>query len=367
MRVGIATVHTPGIHGGAEYLVDGLIEATHRAGHAVHKISLPFWFDPPAAAGAALDHCETVDFSDYGGGSLDVLIGLKFPAYVMRHPAKRVWLLHQHRPAYDLYGTPYGWRAGAAETETLRRRIQQADRAALGGGAPVFTIAQRVSERLMASLGVASEPLYHPPANAAEFRCEPALPFIFAPSRLETLKRQHLLIEALSEGGGGLGRMGAIFAGAGSLRPQLERLAEQRGVSDRVRFVGAVSRAEMLALYARCAAVFFGPLDEDYGYVTLEAMLSAKPVITCTDSGGPLEFVRDGETGFVVAPSPAAIADGFARVFATATSAAELGRRGLERYQAMGVGWDPVIERLLAGVTPLEAPVAAASAPGAAS
>ena len=37
--------------------------------------------------------------------------------------------------------------------------------------------------------------------------------------------------------------------------------------------------------------VIFPPLDEDYGYVTLEAMLAAKPVITCTDSGGPLEFV----------------------------------------------------------------------------
>ncbi|WP_406857266.1 glycosyltransferase family 4 protein [Alsobacter sp. KACC 23698] len=354
MRVGIATVHTPGIHGGAEYLVDGLVEATHRAGHSIHKISLPFQFDPPAAAGVALGHCETVDFTSYGGGALDALICLKFPTYVMRHPGKRVWLLHQHRPAYDLYGTAYGWRMGEAQTDALRARIQQADRDALGGATPVFTIAKRVSERLMSSHGIASEVLYHPPANAPEFRCDPALPYIFAPSRLETLKRQHLLVEALSLSRG-LSGMGAVFAGAGSLRPQLEALAEKLGVSERVRFVGAVSRAEMLALYSRCAAVFFGPLDEDYGYVTLEAMLSAKPVVTCADSGGPLEFVKDGETGFVVEPSPAAIADGFARLLAPPRTAAELGRQGRAHYDALGVGWDPVIERLLAGVGPRRA------------
>ena len=73
--------------------------------------------------------------------------------------------------------------------------------------------------------------------------------------------------------------------------------------------VGPVSEEEKRRQYAHSRAVLFPPEDEDYGYVTLEAMLAAKPVLTCDDSGGPLEFVRDGETGRIVEPTPQALAD----------------------------------------------------------
>ena len=52
----------------------------------------------------------------------------------------------------------------------------------------------------------------------------------------------------------------------------------------------------------------FVPQDEDYGYITLEAMLAAKPVITVTDAGGPLEFITDGSEGLITAPEPAPLA-----------------------------------------------------------
>ena len=54
--------------------------------------------------------------------------------------------------------------------------------------------------------------------------------------------------------------------------------------------------------------MLYPPFDEDFGYVTLEAFLARKPVITCTDSGGPTEFVVDGVNGCVCEPSPEAIA-----------------------------------------------------------
>jgi glycosyltransferase involved in cell wall biosynthesis len=127
-----------------------------------------------------------------------------------------------------------------------------------------------------------------------------------------------------------------------------------------VRFVGAVSRAEMIALYARCAAVFFGPLDEDYGYVTLEAMLSGKPVITCTDSGGPLEFVLHGETGWIAEPHPEAVAVALEKVMADPVAAAEMGRAGRERIEAMEIGWDHVVAQLIeAAMQQAPQPVAA--------
>lgn len=359
MRVGIATVHTPGIHGGAEFLVDGLIEAVRAAGHSVHKISMPFYFEPMDAAARTMDQCLSTDFLPYNGGQIDRMICLKFPAYMIQHPDKRVWLLHQHRSAYDLYGTPYGWLPGKAETDALRERILAGDKESLDGSTPgsaraVFTIAERVSARLRQYNGIQSQALYHPPANADEFRCEPAMPYIFVPSRLEGLKRQDLMLKALAAC---RSPVQAVFAGTGSMLRHLEALAETLGLTDRVRFVGAVSREEMLSLYAHATAVFFGPLDEDYGYVTLEAMLSAKPVITCTDSGGPLEFVLDGETGFVTAPEPQAIAKALEAVMGNAAKAAELGQNGAARYQAMNITWRHVVDTLLADLS-ADAPTA---------
>lgn len=352
MRVGIATVHTPGIYGGAEFHVEGLAEAVRGAGHMVHRISMPFFFEPMDAAARTMDQCMASDFLPYGGGAIDRLICLKFPAYMIRHPDKRVWLLHQHRSAYDLYGTPYGWLPGKPETDALRQRIIAADNESLGGSAAgsarvVYANSERVSARLRHYNGIESTPLYHPPANAGEFRCEEALPYVFVPSRLEGLKRQDLMLEALAAC---RSPIQAVFSGTGSMRRHLEAMAENLGLGDRVRFVGAVSRAEMLSLYAHAAAVFFGPLDEDYGYVTLEAMLSSKPVVTCSDSGGPLEFVLDGETGFITAPEPQAIAAALERLSGNPGKAAELGRNGRARYAAMDITWDHVVERLLADI-----------------
>ena len=55
-------------------------------------------------------------------------------------------------------------------------------------------------------------------------------------------------------------------------------------------------------LYATCSAVYYAPVDEDFGMGPYEAFLSAKPVITTTDAGGPLDVVHDGRTGLVVDP-----------------------------------------------------------------
>src|SRR5262249_15269336 len=104
----------------------------------------------------------------------------------------------------------------------------------------------------------------------------------------------------------------------------------------------------MLELYARCLAVVYPPLDEDYGYVTLEAMLARKPVITCSDSGGPLEFVVDRETGLIADASPEALAAALDEVWETRESSRRMGDAGRQRFEEMQIHWPHVIERLLA-------------------
>ena len=103
--------------------------------------------------------------------------------------------------------------------------------------------------------------------------------------------------------------------------------------------------ATLVKLYAGAAAVVFPPFDEDYGYITLEAFLARKPVVTTSDAGGPLEFVTDGVTGLVAAPDPESLGAAIATAVADAKRAASMGDAGYERVR--GISCDHAIDRLM--------------------
>jgi glycosyltransferase involved in cell wall biosynthesis len=136
-----------------------------------------------------------------------------------------------------------------------------------------------------------------------------------------------------------------VLAGDGSERSAIERTAVECGVRDRVTLTGQIDGDELIRLYAGALAVVYAPFDEDYGYVTLEAFLCSKPVVTGTDSGGTLEFVVDGENGVVCAPEPAAGGAAISRLAADRALTARLGAAGLSH--ARQITWDGVVERLL--------------------
>ena len=340
MRVAIATVQVPYLSGGAEALAQGLAGAIGARGHPVEIVTAPFRFFPPAEVERSMQLWATEDFTRLNFYEPDRVICLKFPAYGLEHPSKALWLCHQHRASYELLAAD----AAAAE-RSLAARVRDFDARTLPRLAPRYTISRRVSERLQRACGIDSAPLYHPPPLAAEHYSASAEPYVFFPSRIEHAKRQDLLVRAMVAV---RSPACAVFAGEGGQAGAMHELARELGVEDRVRFVGRVSKEEMLALYARAAVVCFPPLDEDYGYVTLEAMLSAKPVVTCTDSGGPLEFVVDGETGRVVEPHPEAIALALDAILGQPAKAARMGRQALARYREMVPPWENVVDALLA-------------------
>src|SRR3569623_1624837 len=321
------------------------------AGSVRSTWSSTFHYSPPSATRLSMERWEAFDFLPYRGGQIDRMVCLKFPTYAIQHPSKVVWLLHQHRPVYDLWDTPYGLSPANAEEAALRNDVMAFDRRYLDG-VPVFANSRRVAERLAHYNGLSSMPLYHPPSEAERFHCFPAEPYIFFPSRFETLKRQELLVRAITLS---KSKVTAVFSGTGGQFERVKALVEELGAGDRVRLLGSVTRAELIELYADALGVIYGPLDEDYGYVTLEAKLAGKPVITCTDSGGPLEFVVDGETGFVPAPEPAAIAEAIDRLAAAPARAAELGRTGRARCDGLGISWSAVVEALSTATTPSRA------------
>jgi len=139
-----------------------------------------------------------------------------------------------------------------------------------------------------------------------------------------------------------------LRAGVGTQRDTFVALAESLGIADRVDFAGEVDDETLIALYAGATAVIYPPYDEDFGYVTLEAFLSRKPVITTFDAGEPTEFVVNGINGIVTEPSGEAIGAAMASLAAEPARAAAMGDAGYER--ARTITWDGVIDRLTGGV-----------------
>lgn len=337
-RILVCNAQVPFASGGAERHADGLVRELTAAGHETELVRVPFkWYPREEILTSALAW-RLLDVSEADGKRVDLVIPMKFPSYLVRHENKVAWLIHQFRQAYDRFGTPESdFTASPADTR-WRELIAAADRTGLGEARKVFTNARNTADRLARFNGIAAEPLYHPPPLAGRYRTEPARGFVLAAGRLDPWKRVDLAIGAAAAG-----RFRLVVAGDGPDRPRLEAFARKSGAD--VTFAGRVPDEALLDLYATCAAVLFPPADEDYGYIALEAFLSKKPVVTCWDSGGPLEFVVDGENGRVVAPDAAALADASAAFLASPERSKESGERGFERVR--GITWESAVRALL--------------------
>ena len=341
-RVVVCEAQIPFVTGGAEHLVRSLVEELRRHGYQATLVSVPFKSYPKEEILAHAAAWRLLDLSESNGQSVDLVITTKFPTYFVRHDTKVAWLIHQYRSAYELCGTEFSDFHHTEQDVGLRERLITLDREMLAESRRVYTIARNTSQRLLTYNRLESEPLYHPPRLAARLHPGPPEDYILSVGRLEIIKRVDLLVRALPR----LDRpLRLVVVGEGTQREALEQLAEELGVADRVDFLGAVDDEAIVDLYAQALAVAYVPYDEDYGYVTLEAFLAARPVVTATDSGGTLEFVEDGVNGAVCEATPEALADALNRLSADRGRAAAWGAAGRER--AGQVTWDGVVEALV--------------------
>ena len=346
MRLLIATVQVPFVRGGAEMLADGLHEALTVAGHEAEIVRLPFKWYPPERLVEQVLAARLFDLTESSGTAIDRVIGLRFPAYLLPHPNKVLWLLHQYRTAYDLWGTELCELMHAPNGEEVRDAIRAADKAFIPEAHLRYTISTNVASRLKAFCGIHAEALYHPPPAASLLRSAPAEDFLFLPSRFNRTKRQLLIVDALALCREPVRvRFSGLSDDAAYARETRDRI-DALALTGRVDWLDSIGDDAKCDLYARCLGVVFAPIDEDYGYVTLEAMLARKPVITCSDSGGPLEFVRDGETGLVVEPTAGALAAAMDRLWQDRVTAARWGEAGRERYDRLDISWERVVATL---------------------
>jgi glycosyltransferase involved in cell wall biosynthesis len=244
---------------------------------------------------------------------------------------------------YDLLDSPYsGFNMKSRKDRELRDRLVTMDTEALASFPRRFSNAQNTADRLKKYNDLDATALYHPPRLAGRYKSLGYSDYLLSVGRLDTLKRVDLLLEAMPHVDS---RIRCKIAGTGPEADALKALARNLEIGERVDFLGYVSDEELLRLYGECSAVFFAPRDEDYGYITLEAFLSQKPVITAFDSGGPLEFVRKGRNGVVLEDlEPHSVADVIEDLVMDKTRCEDWGKSGFESVRH--IGWESVIEAL---------------------
>jgi glycosyltransferase involved in cell wall biosynthesis len=322
-------------------MVDALVGELRARGHDADLVTVPFKWYPAERVLTQAFLWRLLDLTEIDGRTIDLVIATKFPSYVVRHPEKRVWLIHQFRQAYELDRTELGQFGESAADRAVRRKVQRLDRVALSEASRLFATSRNVAGRLERSTGLVAEVLPHPPQDL-DYRCEEYGDFVLSVNRLDRAKRIDLLLEAAALDPA----LEVVVVSDGPDRPRLEALARELGLDGRVRFAGRVPADELASLYARCLATYYAPVDEDFGMGPYESFLAEKPVITTVDAGGPLDVVHDGRTGLVVRPEPAEVARAAAWLRDHATDAAAYGRAG--RAMAAEVTWDRAIARLLA-------------------
>ena len=345
MRVAVLNNCVPFLEGGAEHLADALVIKLREYGHQATLVRVPFRWNPPEKI---LDHmlaCRLMRLPN-----VDLAIAFKFPVFYIPHPNKVLWILHQFRQAYDLWGTPYQDLPDTPRGTGIRAAITMADNAYLKEAKKIYTNSTVTGARLRRFNDIDSDVLLPPLLQDAIYRTNPHEDFIVCPGRVNGAKRQHLLVQAMKHC-----RTQVKLVVAGKPESEADRDAINKSIATdnltgRVTFIDRfITDAEKVDLLSRSLAVAYIPYDEDsYGYVTLEACLSHKAVITCTDSGGIDMLVRDGDTGYIVAPEPKALAAAMDTLFQNKAKTVAMGNRAFEHAASFHINWDTVIKTLTA-------------------
>jgi glycosyltransferase involved in cell wall biosynthesis len=343
-RILVVTSDVPFVAGGHRVIAEELTKALLRQGHAAETVKTPSnRFGRQFGAYLAT---WLTDVGEGGDGSpVDQVISLRYPSYAVRHPKHVCWLNHRMREYYDLWPALKRRisRKGIVKESVRRALIHRADRYLLRRNVTkLYAQSKTVAAGLREFGDIPSEVLYPPPPERA-YRTESYDPFVLSVSRLHPLKRIDLLVKAMAKVKSK--ELRAVIAGTGEEEESLKRLASELSVSQRIDFVGRIGEADLVSYYARCRGVFFAPFMEDYGFVTMEAFRSKKPVLTCMDSGGPAEIVSVGRSGYVLLPEPFQVAQQLDVWAENKELAVRMGENG--EADVRPVRWEACVEKLL--------------------
>jgi FkbM family methyltransferase len=338
MRIAVVTpVMKSGERGGAEAFFEGFIASLRQTAYEVDQVEVGI--DERTFEGIldSYERCRSLDLKAY-----DLVISTKAPTYMVSHPSHICYLVHTIRVFYDMFEYEFG--TGTPQLRQQRALIHELDKYGLhpervrkyfANGTTPFARLYDVDDFWRTIPWIA---LHHPPALKGYREPRPGR-YVFLPGRLHRWKRADLVIKAFADVRSDIHLK---IAGTGEDEAGLRALAKG---DSRIQFLGKVSEAELLDLYAEALVIPFVPIHEDYGLVTIEAFLSQKPVITCTDSGEPTVFVKDGKNGFIVEPAPKVLASRIDECVQNPERAAEMGRHG--RAAVTHITWERTLSQIL--------------------
>jgi len=338
MKIAVVTPKmADGEKGGAENLYEGLVNALNKKGHDTHQIEIVIDESSFDKILESYCRCFYLDLNDY-----DLVISTKAPTYMVRHRNHISYLLHTIRVFYDRFDKEFNPKD--EEIKKQQRLIHEFDKYGLD---PVrikkhYVIGQTVVNRLKKTdifWNKINFEVIPPATKISNFKKPSKGEFIFLPSRLHKWKRIDLIIRSMKF----LKKdIKLLIAGTGEDKDRLKKLAKD---DNRIEFLGNISDEELVDFYSRSIVIPFVPIDEDYGYITIEAFKSKKPVITCTDSGEPVYIVKDGINGFIVDPDPEKIAEKINYFIENQEDANRMGENGYNSI--MNITWEDVISKLL--------------------
>ncbi len=322
---------TSGELGGAERLYQGLVDGLRKIGCIVEVISVPADESTFENIVKNYAYCNALDLSKY-----DIVISTKTPTYAVIHPCHIMYLIHTVRVFDDMFYENFP--NANLEHYSQRSKLHILDTKAITGVKAKFAIGHEVANRLYRWRGIRPE-VIHPPLGLDGFRCDGQSDYFFLPGRLHVWKRVDLIINAIKLS---TKPLKLIITGTGEAENDLKELA---GSDQRIKFLGRVSDEKLVELYANSLAVPFVPKREDYGYITLEAFASSKPVVTCCDSGEPTYFVKHRKNGLVCQPSPDSLCKALEWIYEHRDEAQSMGEEGKARVSSMS--WTAVATQLV--------------------
>lgn len=346
MKVAITTVQAPFVSGGAELHAHNLKKAFIQAGHEVEIVTIPFMDTPISCIEDHVIASRLFDLTNSWSGRIDLNVALKFPAYYIPHPNKIVWALHQHRAAYELFNTEYSNLKDTVEGRYIRSIVQNADNLYLNEANRIYANSENVAKRMRKYNHIESQALYHPCPDMEKFYCTDYENYILMPSRINITKRQMLALEAMSYTKSDVQLYIVGKADNVIEKDKMLNFIKNHKLQKKVKYFDYVTQEKKFELYAKAKAVLYIPFDEDYGYITLEAMASSKAVITAKDSGGPLEFVEDYKNGLIAAPDAKEIAGRIDELAQSEVMAQELGAKSKKRLNDRNITWNNVVKEL---------------------
>jgi glycosyltransferase involved in cell wall biosynthesis len=344
MKVLVVNNMAPFVRGGAELLADHLLKHLQIAGYQAEMLRIPFQWEPATRIPSQMLMARALEL-----WNVDHVIALKFPAYLIEHPSKTIWLVHQYRQAYDLYDAGHSNLPKGSAGDDIRRLIKNADDQCFRGARHLFAISDVTQKRLAHYNGFRADILRAPINDPERFIGGLSQGYIFAGGRVNAAKRQHLLVEAMTFASKDVRLVVAGPPDSAEDAQRLREAVERLGLQDRVRLeLRYLERQEYANFINGALAVASLPFDEEsFSYVAMEGATAAKALLSTTDSGGVLGLVRHGETGWVAEPSAAALAESMSAAYVDQSRTRALGAAAKSAWESHQINWPATVAALM--------------------